>query len=782
VKERVQKSRRLLLVSGLLAALTLAAFWPVLSAQFIKLDDGFYVVRNGRVLQGLTWANLGWAFRTGFQASWHPLTWLSHMLDVQLFGLRPWGHHLVNLLLHVANVLLLFGFLRRRTGALWRSALVAGLFAVHPLHVEPVAWISSRKDVLSTLFFLLTLWAYANYAEQSANRATESFARRNPQSPTAPGSGATGVIFSYDWQRWYALSLTFYVLALMSKAMVVSLPFALLLLDFWPLRRITPDGSPKLTWDRSGFRARWPLLREKIPFFALAAVVSTVAYLVVQHGGNAAPTLPLGPRLANAVLSCWTYLLKTFWPAGLTLYYPHPAWRYLVIHPGAPYPLSVWLTWPVVLGSFLLIFVSLVALVRAKREPWLAVGWFWFLLTLAPVSGVVQIGYHAMADRYTYVPLIGIFLALVWQVGEWLKSRSPAPGDSSQSPAALAGRVSSVGGPLGALVLTVCSVLTFHQAEFWRNDDTVFTHALAVTKENAVAHYELGIDSRDRGQTSQAETQFQDAVQADPAYAPAYAELGMMLESRGETNQALALYETALTHAPWSAQIQNHLATMLWRAGRLNEAVDHYWAAIHAAPDDADAHFNLGTCLFAARQWDAAVAQFSTVVRLRPDDADALVSLAHGLLYQGHPALAEERFRQAARVAPNNAEAHQGLAVLAADRNDLSDALKEFKAAVKLRPDWPEALNGLAFILATNPDPAQRNPAEAVRLAERACALSAGSPRFLGTLDTAYAQAGRWEDAIRAATKTREVALSEGQTNLATAAAERLTAYEKQRR
>jgi tetratricopeptide (TPR) repeat protein len=735
VIDRLVRNWRILLSATLLALATLAVFHPVLNAEFIKLDDGYYVVHNPHVTTGLTWANVNWAFRSRYQANWHPLTWLSHMLDAQLFGLNPGRHHLTNVILHTADAVLLLLLLHGLTRAPWRSLMVAGLFALHPLHVESVAWVSERKDVLSTLFLLGTLLSYARYARMR-------------------GASSVGKDVSRITHRssfFYVLSLVLFALGLMCKPMLVSLPALLLLLDFWPLRRFGPE---------SGIRPG-ALILEKVPFLALAFASCAITLVAAAVGGTGALDLPLTARVGNALASYLKYLGKMIWPTELAIFYPHPATRY---------PFSTqWPAWELLAGALVLAGVSVLAVRWRKRAPWFITGWFWYVIALLPVIGLVQVGGQAMADRYTYVPLIGVFICLVWAFAE--AGAKVLPASSSFSPL-LAG--------VGLVALAACALVTRRQLEFWRNNAPLFEHALAVTCDNAVAFYNIGRACEEEGNPKVAMPFFRAALAADPRYFAASSDLGLLLEERGHINQALSLYLEAVRRAPWAADIQNHLGTMLWKMGREDEAIAHYIAAVQASPDFADAHYNLGTCLATRGQWPDAVSEFEAVVRLRPNDADAQGCLGQALLNEGQPAAAENRFRQVALLSPTNAEAHLRLGMLAARRNDLDASLAEFRLAVQLRPDWPEALNGLAFLLATNPKPEQRNGAEAVRLAERACAMAGtNQPRFWSTLDTAYAEAGRFSDAIRAAEKARDLALAAEQKGMADAASARIELYRK---
>jgi tetratricopeptide (TPR) repeat protein len=535
----------------------------------------------------------------------------------------------------------------------------------------------------------------------------------------------------------------------MSKPMLVTLPFLLLLLDFWPLGRFHSNIPTSISLKM--------LLHEKIPFFVLAAISSVVTLIVQQKGHATYLAVSLEARLANAVVSYWIYLGKTIWPLHLSIYYPHPSSGLVRLHP-----------WPqswVILAALGLLIISFAAFYYRRLVPWFAVGWFWFLGTLVPVIGIVQVGGQAMADRYTYIPSIGIFIATIWAasaLAEWRPAIKPVLVISA------------------ALVLTVCAVLTQRQVKFWRNDFTIFAHALSVTPDNALAHYHLGIAYRDEGQTAKAMTEFRAAVAVDPFYVLAYPEIGGILEDAGKGLEALELYQQAVKVNPRAEQLHNLLATRLWGQGKQEEALFHYAAALRCNPDYADAHFNFGVALASRGQFADATAHFAAACRLRPDDREALGCLAEALMKQGRLSQAEDRFRELTRLAPTNALAHYNLGLLLVERSSLDAALPQFQQAVAINPNYPDALNALAWLLATHPQIQFRQPVEAVKLAQRACELNGGKQsRFWSTLDVAYAGAGRFTDAIQAATRAQELAAAEGQTNAAQAAAVRIEEYKK---
>ena len=447
--ERKHDNRRVMWVSVGLAAVTVAVYWPVLHFGFINYDDSEYITENLQVRAGLTWRGLVWAFTQFHAWNWHPVTWLSHMLDWQLYGARAGGHHASNLLIHVLNVVLAFAVLRQMTGAFWRSAVVAGLFAVHPLHVESVAWVSERKDVLSGLFFWLTLWAYGMYV------------RRQGQSPesTVPRPRST-----LDAPRYYALTLFFFALGLMSKPMVVTLPFVLLLLDYWPLRRVAWPGDVQNRERLDHTAELKPLLLEKVPFFVLSLGSSLVTYLAQSRGGAVLPmdALPLSQRLANAAVAYVRYAVKAVWPTHLAAFYPHP---------------GRWPNWEVASCALAVLLVTGAVLIETRKRPVLVVGWLWFLGTLVPVIGLVQVGSQSMADRYTYLPLIGLFLMAVWGGTEFA-----AAGFS-------AGNLRVLGFGAATAALGLCAADARMQLGYWKESEALFTHTLEVSPENSFSHF-----------------------------------------------------------------------------------------------------------------------------------------------------------------------------------------------------------------------------------------------------------------------------------------------------
>jgi Tfp pilus assembly protein PilF len=586
----------------LLGTVTLALYLPLLHCDFINYDDPDYITANPRMTTGLTLDNVAWAFTTGQAGNWHPLTWLSLMLDASLFGPGAAGFHFTNLLLHTANTLLLFGWLFQLTGAKWRAAAVAALFAWHPVHVESVAWVSERKDVLSTAFGFLTLWLYIIYFQSGE------------ESKVRPARG----------RIWYGLSLLAFALGLLSKPMLVTWPAVLLLLDYWPLSRFQPGR-------------RKQLILEKIPFAVLALAACGVTFMVQRHGGAVAEVaeLPPGLRAGNILLSYVRYLGKLFWPADLAVFYPYSGY------------------WPlpqVLLAATLLAGLTLLCWAGRRRHPWLLFGWLWYLGTLVPVIGLVQVGDQAMADRYTYIPSVGILIILVWAARELARlARVPAL---------------TLTVPIAALLS--CLIITRLQLRYWQNSESLFRHALAVTRNNFLAHFNLGCDLLNRGQASPAAQEFRATLRLLPNFAPAHYNLGQALNQQGQAAAAILEFQETLRLQPDYADAHNNLGIAFSQTGRPDQAIHEFQETLRLAPNWAATHYNLGILLLKQGQTSAAHDQFLAAIQCQPD----------------YP------------------EAHNLLGFILAESGQLDDAIVEFQTALQLRPDFPNAHSNLTHALA----------------------------------------------------------------------------------
>jgi protein O-mannosyl-transferase len=582
-----------------LAVLTWIVFGQTLRYDFVNYDDPRYVYQNTKITSGINMGSIAWAFTHVHAENWHPLTTITHMLDCQLYGLKAGWHHFTNVLLHAVAAILLFLALQHMTGALWRSAFVAAVFAIHPLHVESVAWMAERKDVLSGVFFMLTLLAYVHYAR-------------------APS----------PWR--YLIVAFMFALGLLSKPMLVTVPFVLLLLDYWPLHRIRGERS------NAGSQLL-KLLLEKIPLIALSAVSSTITFLAQRGALGWTEQLPMLARINNAIVAYIVYMRQMFWPANLAVFYPHPESR-------LP-------SWEIGLGLAVLIGLTAAAILVRRNAPYFITGWLWYLGMLVPVIGLVQVGWQGHADRYTYLPQIGLYIAGTWTVADltasWRRQRIV----------------------LGAAALLVIGALTWNariQTSYWRDSETLFTHALAVTKNNDVAENNLGIVFLERGQLDDAISKLQAAIDLRPENGPAH----------------------------------NNLAKALLQKGRLPEAMIHYRKFLEVEPQNVDARNILGTAL----------------------------------IQQGH----------------------------------VREAMAQWQEALAIEPENGNAANNLAWVFATCPEDPIRDGRRAVELAEKALRVSGGKiPMIFRVLAAAYAENGRFPQAIETAQRGAELANSQGNSALA---------------
>lgn len=651
-------TRTAIVLALALIAVTVALFWPVTRCDFINYDDPDYVTDNPHVLNGLTAEGMAWAFQTRHSNNWHPLTWISHMLDFQIFGVQPGGHHVMNLFWHVINTVLLFWMLQRWTSAPGPSLFVAALFAWHPAHVESVAWIAERKDVLSTFFALLALSAYARYAQGPLSQSsTPRF------QGVKPG-------FRPLTSVWYWLALLSFALGLMTKPMLVTLPFLMLLLDYWPLTRVSDDAvSPRIVRQPVpeeigadlGTVHRAPMLwlvLEKLPFFLLSAVSCLITVLAQTEGGavQGLARFSVSQRITNVSVSYARYLAECFWPRHLAVFYPLPA------------------HWPAIQAVFagaLLIGLSLAAWRLRRRVPFLFTGWFWFVGTLIPVIGLLQVGRQAMADRYTYWPFIGLFILVAWGLNsllaQWGLSRS----------------VSAI---LAACACIACASRTRDQLRHWQNSETLFTHALAVTTNNAEAWLHLGLALHESGQVSRALECYRNAIQIEPGFLEAQNNLGIALVRLDRADEALEHYAGALRLRPGSAQLHNNLGLTLAHLGRWEEAIHEYSEAVRLDPEYPETRNNLGHALSALGKLDEAMVQLRRAIELRPDLAEAHYNLANALNLSRHLEEAITEYRISTRLKPRLSEAQDRLssALLSLGRAD--EAVAAGRNAVRQQP------------------------------------------------------------------------------------------------
>jgi Tfp pilus assembly protein PilF len=576
-----------------LIILVLTVYGQVGNHFFNNFDDDIYITQNPQVLKGLTWEGVSWAFTTFHAVNWHPITWLSHMADISIFGLEAGWHHRINVLLHILNTVILFIVFLRMTGALWQSAFVAALFAVHPLHVESVAWVAERKDILSTLFWMLTMGVYVRYVQ-------------------SPGlTKYMGILF-------------FYALGLMCKPMLVTLPFVLLLLDYWPLRRFD-SGCISI-------KKIYQLSLEKVPLFALSSSSCIITYLAQAKGIVLFPygNFPIDLRASNAVLAYVVYLGKMVWPVSLSVFYPHPGTVFTAIP-----------AWQVLMSILLLGGLSFLVFWQGGRRPYLVVGWLWYLGTLFPVIGLVQAGAQALADRYTYVPLIGVFVMIAWGI-----------------PAVLEGwrfrRTTLM--LMGGAMLFAFSAVAWNQTGYWKNNLTLFTHALNVTEKNWLAWTNIGNDYRRIGQIEHAIFCFQEALRIKPDYPMAWYNLGVTYSELGQPQWAIKFYQEALRIWPAYAVAWLNLGESYANLGDHQQAIKNYREALRVKPDFAEALFNIGLAYYNLGQPQQAITYFREALRIWPDFASAWYSLGEVYSLLGQKRDVTEIHQRLRRLNPTIAE------------------------------------------------------------------------------------------------------------------------------
>jgi tetratricopeptide (TPR) repeat protein len=669
-------------VGVVLVSLVFAAFGPALSNPFVEIDDSTYITQNPRVLRGLSWEGTRWAFTTFHGSNWHPLTWLSLQADVTLFGSGPWGVHFTNLLLHAAAAVVLFAALRMMTGSVWRSAFVAAFFAVHPLRVESVAWAAERKDVLSGLFWMLALLGFAWYARR-------------------PSVGR------------YLLVFVVFALGLLAKPMLVTLPCVLLLLDWWPLQRLAGKASAQASARRVGW-----LVAEKVPLLALAAASCAVTVWAQQQAASSLAVVAVGPRLANALVSYAAYLGKTVWPVNLALLYPFPI-------AGVPVAQAV--------GAVLLLAVITWLGIRfRKTQPALLMGWLWYLGTLVPVLGLVQVGAQAMADRYTYIPSVGIAIAVVWTIAGLAAQRH----HEMRWAAATAGLL------LGAVVLS------WGQTQKWRDDVVLWEHTLAVTgADNPFAQNALGLALNSCGRKQEAVEHFNRGLQSSPHHPELHGNLGAVLLKLGDKAGAFDHLTQAVAAMPGNPLMQHDLGVAYYLLGRVPEAAEHFRKALEINPDFAQAYYRLGQCARRQGNWGEAVAAL----------------------------------RKAAALAPDATLHHCALAYVLNRRGDGSEAAAEYREASRLSPNWQREQMQAAWYLSTRPNPRDCNPMEAIDMAEQVCdAAGWKNADQLDTLAVAYGAAGRYHDAVTTARKAlAAVSGTPGKPGLAETLRDHLAQFER---
>ena len=770
---RTPRSR--LAVCGLLLLAVIAVFAQTTRHGFINFDDDDYVYENRHVRDGLTGEGTAWAITAYHSGNWHPLTWLSHELDCQLFGLKSGGHHLTSMLWHAAAAVFLFLALQRMTAALWPSAWVAAVFAIHPLRVESVAWVAERKDVLSAFCFMLTLWFYARYVERPAS-----------------------------WGRYF-LVLAAFALGLTAKPMLVTLPFVLLLLDYWPLRRMGVgekgrkgereqgrkwagskqqgfqisdfesqiSATPFLPFSLShlfhGPRTFLALVIEKIPMFALAAASCVVTLAAQRDVMRPLDRLDFPCRVANAAVAYVAYVGKMFYPAGLAVFYPLP---------NSPPP-----AWEVVAAVTALLAISMVVFLARRNCPYLLFGWLWYLGMLVPVIGLVQVGSQAMADRYTYLAQIGLYTALAWGAADLCRTEfipllyllnakrtkvRPTKSPDRRWPFAV----------VSALLVAGLMICGWRQTGDWHDSQRLWTHALACTSQNPIAHNSLGNALSDSGQVDEAIAHYRQALEIESGYAAAHHNLGRALAGRGEMNEAITHYQQALLIKPDYAEAHNNLGYVLASRGEVDEAIVHYRRALAINPDVAEAHNNLGTALAgrhpqAGTRIDEAITYYRQALEIRPDFAEAHFNLASAFAGRGQIDEAIDQYRQALAIKSDYAEAHANLGYALAGRGLVDEAIAQYQQAVAIKPDYAEAHFNLGYALLGRHPQAGSRVDEAIAHYRQAVAIKPDYAEAHYNLGSVLAARGQSDEAIAHYRKAVQIKpdFAEARTNLGNALA-----------
>jgi tetratricopeptide (TPR) repeat protein len=641
------------LVTGIvlvfLAIIVWVAFGQALKYDFVGYDDQRYVVQNPWVTNGLTLGGIKWAFTHVHASNWHPLTTMSHMLDCQLYGVQPWGHHFTNILLQATAAILLFLVLRKLTGDLWPSLLVAAVFAIHPLRVESVAWVSERKDVLSGVFFMLTLWAYARYARCN---------------------GAPYV--------WYLTVAILFALGLMCKPTLVTVPFVLLLLDYWPLGRTQSslsldDGITRKTWT-------W-LVVEKIPLFVLSASSCVATFIAQKQALDASLKPALAERVGNALVSYVTYMGQMIWPARLAVLYP--------------YPEGTLRMGQAILALLLLLTISAAVFVWRKKYPFLLTGWLWYLGMLIPMIGIVQVGSQVRADRYTYLPQIGLCIMCAWGAMElvhrWRRSRVILAGAAF-------------------LMLTALITRSYFQTSVWRDSETLWRHATAVTSNNYIAANNLAQVLFESGRFDEAIAECREALRIKPDLAAAHNNLGAALIRSSQASgtalpqnsidEAIGHYRAALQIKPDFMQARSNLGNALLQKGEVNEAIAEFEKALEVDPQYAEAEFSLGKAFWQKREVNEAIVHYQKAVEISPDYAEARYSLGNIFVAEGKYGEAITNYEAAVRIRADYFEAHYNLGCTLATLGNTSDALVELNEAVRINGESPKAHCTLGSLLA----------------------------------------------------------------------------------
>jgi tetratricopeptide (TPR) repeat protein len=745
-KDRPDRRMKSVAVCIFLALITWLVFGQTRHFKFVNYDDNVYVYENPHVKPGPTFDGIVWAFTRSHAHNWHPLTTISHMLDCRLYGLKAGGHHLTNVLLHTVSVILLFLVLRRMTAAFWLSAFVAAVFAIHPLHVESVAWVSERNDVLSGLFFMLTLGSYARYVRRTGTR-TKGFKL---------------------WTQDYSWVLLFFALGLMSKPMLVTLPFVLMLLDYWPLDRLRALPAEPV-FCLGGYPVPRRLVVEKIPMLGLAILLCITTLLAQRGGIQSFEHFPLPLRLGNAVMSTVVYLGQMLYPVRLAVLYPYTA--------------NGLALWKVALSLIVLVFISASAFVFRKRRPYLLAGWLWYLIMLVPVIGIVQVGVQARADRYTYLPQIGLYVLIAWAAKDLFVSWR---------------RFRWVPGVSATIVIAALAVRARAQTSYWRNNELLWKHALACTSRNNVALTNVGVYLLETGRQEEGMADLQKALEIDSNDMFAHNDLGKAFLNMGRDTEAIAHFQKALDISPKVAVVHNNLGDAFLHTGHVKEAVTQYQKALEINPDyfeagnnlrlvlgqpgleneaivynqdvleinpdNAEAHNNLGNALIRKGRVDAGITHFRKALEINPRLAEAHNNFGNALMQKGQVKAAIAQYKKALEINPNHAGIHNNLGLAYSQNGEMKEGMAEYEKALEINPQFADAQNNLAWALATSPDAGLRNGNKAIELAELADQLFKGkNPNIIGTLAAAYAEAWRFSKA--ATTAERAIRLATAQKN-----------------
>jgi tetratricopeptide (TPR) repeat protein len=677
-----------------LVALVFAVFGQTVRFGFCNYDDHVYVYQNNVVLRGLSPGGIGWAFTHGVSSNWHPLTVMVHMLDSQLYGRWAGGHHLTNVILHAACAVLLFLMLEEMTGASWRSAFVAAVFAIHPLRVESVAWISELKDVLSGIFFVLTLWAYVRYARGKSR---------------------------------YAMVMVWLALGLLSKPMLVTTPFVLLLMDYWPLGRLQSGKEfPRL-------------LREKLPLIFLVALSCVATVIAQKDATQPIWHVSLGFRICNALIAYAVYLWKLAWPSQLAVLYP-------LSRNGLA-------LWEVLDAVLVLCALSAGAWLLRRKQPYLLMGWLWYLGMLVPVIGVMQVGTQAYADRYTYLPQIGICIAITWMAADWAALR--------------AGRRLAVAGT-GVVIVCALAAAAWHQTRYWSDNATLWAHTVESTSDNYLAIGYLGMSLYERGEIDAAIAQLEQAIALAPDFALGYNNLGDALVKEGRNQNALAQYSEAVRLEPKNAMYVANLGVALCKAGRTGEGINALREAVRLDPDSVETCRDLGVILCQVGQAQEGIALLQQAAGLDPTSAEVHYDLGNALSPQGRTDEAIAQYREALRLNPAYAEAAGNLGGALFQRGDVAEAIGLMEKALQLEPANVATEGSLAWVLSTATQGSLRDGPRAVALALRASEAAGGAnPVLLRTLAAAYAQAGRFPEAVETGDKALMLARAQSNATIA---------------